>query len=123
MAAIAVATPIPYHSRELLLLLEEHPQAYGLSSIAATLLKEAHWTPFLSLSATSSLAYHASAQEIPSTQTNGPLVGPRSRSKGCSFVYCAAHAIYKQYPQWSWKGLEVCCSSIVSFCNNFRMGI
>ncbi|KAL6571736.1 hypothetical protein OROHE_003379 [Orobanche hederae] len=43
-AAIAVATPISYHSRELLLLIHEHLQAYGLAASATTLLQEAKLT-------------------------------------------------------------------------------
>ncbi|KAL6535634.1 hypothetical protein OROMI_027008 [Orobanche minor] len=43
-AAIAAATPISYHSRELLLLIHEHLQAYGLAASATTLLQEAKLT-------------------------------------------------------------------------------
>ncbi|KNA05955.1 hypothetical protein SOVF_185550 [Spinacia oleracea] len=71
-AAIAAATPITYHSRELLLLMHEHLQACGLSSSAATLMKEAQLTPLPSLSAPSSLAHHASVQEMPSIQIQWP---------------------------------------------------
>ncbi|KAK6137162.1 hypothetical protein DH2020_029087 [Rehmannia glutinosa] len=44
-AAIAAATPISYHSRELLLLIHEHLQASGLAESAGALLKEAKLTP------------------------------------------------------------------------------
>ncbi|XP_021715939.1 DDB1- and CUL4-associated factor homolog 1-like [Chenopodium quinoa] len=71
-AAIAAATPITYHSRELLLLMHEHLQACGLTSSAATLMKEAQLTPLPSLSAPSSLAHHASVQEMPSIQIQWP---------------------------------------------------
>ncbi|XP_048494983.1 DDB1- and CUL4-associated factor homolog 1 isoform X3 [Beta vulgaris subsp. vulgaris] len=71
-AAIAAATPIAYHSRELLLLMHEHLQACGLSSSAATLMKEAQLTPLPSLSAPSSLSHHASVQEMPSVQIQWP---------------------------------------------------
>ncbi|XP_074276417.1 DDB1- and CUL4-associated factor homolog 1 [Silene latifolia] len=71
-AAIAAATPITYHSRELLLLMHEHLQACGLSSSAATLLKEAQLTPLPSLSLPSSFAHHASVQEMSSVQIHWP---------------------------------------------------
>ncbi|KAL8171430.1 hypothetical protein V2J09_023234 [Rumex salicifolius] len=71
-AAIAAATPISYHSRELLMLIHEHLQACGLSSSAATLLKEAQLTPLASMVAPSSLAHHVSTQEIPSFQIQWP---------------------------------------------------
>ncbi|KAL2925727.1 DDB1- and CUL4-associated factor-like protein 1 [Bienertia sinuspersici] len=71
-AAIAAATPIAYHSRELLLLIHEHLQACGLSSSAATLMKEAQLTPLPSLSTSSSLAQHACVQEMPSIQIQWP---------------------------------------------------
>ncbi|KAL5850013.1 hypothetical protein ACOSQ4_008026 [Xanthoceras sorbifolium] len=71
-AAIAAATPIAYHSRELLQLIHEHLQASGLSSTAATLLKEAQLTPLPSLAAPSSLALQASAQETLSIQLHWP---------------------------------------------------
>ncbi|KAL2611569.1 hypothetical protein R1flu_023261 [Riccia fluitans] len=44
-AAIAAATPISYHSRELLQLIHEHLIASGLSTTASALLKEAKITP------------------------------------------------------------------------------
>eukprot|EP00252_Welwitschia_mirabilis_P017926 TRINITY_DN399_c0_g1_i4.p1 TRINITY_DN399_c0_g1~~TRINITY_DN399_c0_g1_i4.p1 ORF type:complete len:1932 (+),score=442.82 TRINITY_DN399_c0_g1_i4:211-6006(+) len=48
-AAIAAATPITYHSRELLLLIHEHLLNVGLKHSAAELLKEAQLTPLSSL--------------------------------------------------------------------------
>ncbi|KAH7524295.1 hypothetical protein FEM48_Zijuj06G0104400 [Ziziphus jujuba var. spinosa] len=71
-AAIAAATPITYHSRELLLLIHEHLQASGLGATASTLLKEAQLTPLPSLAAPSSLSYQASTQEGPSIQFQWP---------------------------------------------------
>ncbi|CBI20820.3 unnamed protein product, partial [Vitis vinifera] len=71
-AAIAAATPITYHSRELLLLIHEHLQASGLSTTAAQLLKEAQLTPLPSLAAPSSLVHQASSQETPSMQLQWP---------------------------------------------------
>nr|GFC78642.1 DDB1- and CUL4-associated factor homolog 1 [Tanacetum cinerariifolium] len=62
-AAIAAATPITYHSKELLLLIHEHLQASGLSTAASALLKEAQLTPLPSLAAPSSLAYQTSARD------------------------------------------------------------
>ncbi|KAJ7515195.1 hypothetical protein O6H91_22G005000 [Diphasiastrum complanatum] len=44
-AAIAAATPISYHPRELLQLMHEHLSSCGLVDSAATLLKEAQLTP------------------------------------------------------------------------------
>ncbi|KAL8264063.1 hypothetical protein R6Q59_022193 [Mikania micrantha] len=71
-AAIAAATPITYHSRELLLLIHEHLQASGLSAAAAALLKEAQLTPLQSLAAPSSLTYQTSGQENSSVQIQWP---------------------------------------------------
>ncbi|KAG8636492.1 hypothetical protein MANES_16G138600v8 [Manihot esculenta] len=71
-AAIAAATPISYHSRELLLLIHEHLQASGLAATAATLLKEAQLTPLPSLAAASSLMLQASTQETPAVQLQWP---------------------------------------------------
>lgn len=71
-AAIAAATPISYHSRELLLLIHEHLQASGLVTTAAQLLKEAQLTPLPSLAAPSSLAHQISTQESPSIQIQWP---------------------------------------------------
>lgn len=71
-AAIAAATPITYHSRELLLLMHEHLQASGLATTAATLLKEAQLTPMPSLAAPSSLAHQISGQEPTSIQIQWP---------------------------------------------------
>lgn len=71
-AAIAAATPITYHSRELLLLIHEHLQASGLSQTASTLLKEAQLNPLPSLVAPSSLAQAATSQEATSMQLQWP---------------------------------------------------
>ncbi|KAK6912401.1 hypothetical protein RJ641_022002 [Dillenia turbinata] len=71
-AAIAAATPISYHSRELLLLIHEHLQASGMATTAATLLKEAQLTPLPSLAASSSLVHQASMQEAPMVQFQWP---------------------------------------------------
>ncbi|CAN0926388.1 DDB1- and CUL4-associated factor homolog 1 [Linum grandiflorum] len=62
-AAIAAATPITYHSRELLLLIHEHLQASGLSTAADALLKDAQLTPL-----PSTLALQDSIQETPFVQ-------------------------------------------------------
>ncbi|XP_076959228.1 DDB1- and CUL4-associated factor homolog 1-like [Bidens hawaiensis] len=71
-AAIAAATPIAYHSKELLLLIHEHLQASGLTTAASSLLKEAQLTPLPSLSAPSSLTYQTSGQENSSVQIQWP---------------------------------------------------
>ncbi|KAK9077793.1 hypothetical protein SSX86_006131 [Deinandra increscens subsp. villosa] len=71
-AAIAAATPITYHSKELLLLIHEHLQASGLSTAASALLKEAQLTPMQSLAAPSSLAYQTSGQENSFVQMQWP---------------------------------------------------
>ncbi|KAJ0802302.1 putative transcription factor WD40-like family [Helianthus annuus] len=71
-AAIAAATPITYHSKELLLLIHEHLQASGLSTAASALLKEAQLTPLQSLATPSSLTYQASGQENSSVQIQWP---------------------------------------------------
>ncbi|KAF3943041.1 hypothetical protein CMV_030361 [Castanea mollissima] len=71
-AAIAAATPITYHSRELLLLIHEHLQASGLGSTAAALLKEAQLTPLPSLAAPSSVTHQSSSQEGPPMQLQWP---------------------------------------------------
>ncbi|KAM5566240.1 DDB1- and CUL4-associated factor [Rosa sericea] len=70
-AAIAAATPITYHSRELLLLIHEHLQASGLATTAASLLKEAQLMPLPSLAAPSSLV-HQATQEASSLQLQWP---------------------------------------------------
>ncbi|XP_048436349.1 DDB1- and CUL4-associated factor homolog 1 [Pyrus x bretschneideri] len=70
-AAIAAATPITYHSKELLLLIHEHLQASGLATTAASLLKEAQLMPLPSLAAPSSLVQQAT-QEAPSGQIQWP---------------------------------------------------
>ncbi|KAJ1385236.1 WD40/YVTN repeat-like-containing domain superfamily [Sesbania bispinosa] len=71
-AAIAAATPITYHSRELLLLIHEHLQASGLSQTASMLLKEAQLKPLPSVVAPSSLAQQPSTQEAPPVQLQWP---------------------------------------------------
>ncbi|MED6195206.1 hypothetical protein PIB30_035816 [Stylosanthes scabra] len=71
-AAIAAATPITYHSRELLLLIHEHLQASGLTQAASTLLKEAQLTPLPSLAAPSSLTQQPTTPEVSSTSIQWP---------------------------------------------------
>lgn len=71
-AAIAAATPITYHPRELLLLIHEHLQACGLPSTASALLKEAQLAPLPSLSAPASLGHHDIVQEAPPIQIQWP---------------------------------------------------
>ncbi|KAK7283044.1 hypothetical protein RIF29_12270 [Crotalaria pallida] len=71
-AAIAAATPITYHGRELLLLVHEHLQASGLSQTASMLLKEAQLTPLPSLIAPSSLVQQPNTQEAFSIQIQWP---------------------------------------------------
>ncbi|KAK4728076.1 hypothetical protein R3W88_021064 [Solanum pinnatisectum] len=71
-AAIAAATPITYHARELLLLIHEHLQASGLTDTATMLLKEAQLTPLPSLAAPSSLAHQTSGQETSSVHIQWP---------------------------------------------------
>lgn len=73
-AAIAAATPITYHSRELLLLIHEHLQASGLAETAAVLLKEAQLTPLPSLATPASLVHQASVQESSSIVMQWPSV-------------------------------------------------
>ncbi|XP_048228227.1 DDB1- and CUL4-associated factor homolog 1 isoform X2 [Ricinus communis] len=87
-AAIAAATPITYHSRELLLLMHEHLQASGLAATAATLLKEAQLTPLPSLAAASSLMHQTTTQETPSTQLQWP-----SGRTPCGFMCKKSKAI------------------------------
>ncbi|CAN4076502.1 unnamed protein product [Withania somnifera] len=71
-AAIAAATPITYHARELLLLIHEHLQASGLTDSATMLLKEAQLTPLPSLAAPSSLAHQTTGQETSSVLIQWP---------------------------------------------------
>uniref|UniRef100_A0A7N0U836 LisH domain-containing protein n=1 Tax=Kalanchoe fedtschenkoi TaxID=63787 RepID=A0A7N0U836_KALFE len=71
-AAIAAATPISYDNKELLLLMHEHLLASGLSSTAATLLKESQLTPLPSLAAQPSLSNRVSAQETLKLQFQWP---------------------------------------------------
>lgn len=70
-AAIAAATPITYHSRELLLLIHEHLELSGLTATATALKKEADLTPLPSLSGPP-LLHQTSAQEISTVQTHWP---------------------------------------------------
>ncbi|XP_031373867.1 DDB1- and CUL4-associated factor homolog 1-like isoform X1 [Punica granatum] len=71
-AAIAAATPITYHSRELLLLIHEHLQTSGLTNTAASLLKEAQLTPLPTLAAPQSLSQQTFAQQSSSIQIQWP---------------------------------------------------
>ncbi|KAK9153389.1 hypothetical protein Sjap_000869 [Stephania japonica] len=71
-AAIAAATPVTYHSRELLLLIHEHLQALGLTTTAASLLKEAQLTPLPSLTVPPPLLHQNSVQETLSIQLYWP---------------------------------------------------
>ncbi|CAA0831916.1 DDB1- and CUL4-associated factor homolog 1 [Striga hermonthica] len=71
-AAIAAATPISYHSRELLLLIHEHLQASGLAESAGALLREAKLTPLQALAAPSSLAHQACELEPSAVQIQWP---------------------------------------------------
>ncbi|KAG0453477.1 hypothetical protein HPP92_024781 [Vanilla planifolia] len=70
-AAIAAATPITYHSRELLLLIHEHLQVSGLFVSAAALQKEAELTPLPSLLTTPTL-HQISIQETSSVHIHWP---------------------------------------------------
>lgn len=67
-AAIAAATPITYHSRELLLLIHEHLQASGLAATAALLQKEADLTPLPPLSIPQPPLHQTSAPEASTMQ-------------------------------------------------------
>ncbi|XP_077248796.1 DDB1-CUL4 associated factor 1 [Tasmannia lanceolata] len=80
-AAIAAATPITYHSKELLLLIHEHLQASGLATTAASLLKEAQLTPLPSLAAPPPLLHQTSVQETSSIQFQWP-----SGRASCGFL-------------------------------------
>ncbi|KAK6927757.1 hypothetical protein RJ641_006348 [Dillenia turbinata] len=111
-AAIAAATPITYHSRELLLLIHEHLQASGMDATAATLLKEAQLTPLPSLTAPSSLVHQASMQEAPMVQVQWPSgrspcgflsdkLKSSSRDEGPSFKCDAALSPLKKKPVFS----------------------
>ncbi|KAF5200706.1 Ddb1- and cul4-associated factor-like protein [Thalictrum thalictroides] len=72
-AAIAAATPITYHSSELLLLIHEHLQASGLASTAAALLNEAQLSPLPTLVApASSLLHQTTVQENQTSQLHWP---------------------------------------------------
>eukprot|EP01018_Ginkgo_biloba_P013118 Gb_32239 [translate_table: standard] len=71
-AAIAAATPITYHSKELLLLIHEHLLASGLSNSASILLKEAQLTPLPSLAVPPSLPQQATVPETSGIQFQWP---------------------------------------------------
>ncbi|XP_010910305.2 DDB1- and CUL4-associated factor homolog 1 [Elaeis guineensis] len=71
-AAIAAATPITYHSRELLLLIHEHLQASGLTATAALLQKEADLTPLPSSGAPTPPLHQTSVQENLNVQVQWP---------------------------------------------------
>ncbi|KAG1328037.1 DDB1- and CUL4-associated factor [Cocos nucifera] len=71
-AAIAAATPITYHSRELLLLIHEHLQASGLAATAALLQKEADLTPLPSLGVLTPPLHQTSVQETSNVQLQWP---------------------------------------------------
>ncbi|KAJ6798378.1 DDB1- and CUL4-associated factor-like protein 1 [Iris pallida] len=71
-AAIAAATPITYHSRELLLLIHEHLQASGLAATAALLQKEADLTPLPPLVGPQLPLHQTSVQETSSVQLQWP---------------------------------------------------
>ncbi|XP_068662082.1 DDB1- and CUL4-associated factor homolog 1-like isoform X2 [Aristolochia californica] len=71
-AAIAAATPIAYHSRELLLLIHEHLLASGLTTAAAALQKEARLTPLPLVSGSLPLHHQTSVQETSSIQLHWP---------------------------------------------------
>ncbi|XP_008783406.2 DDB1- and CUL4-associated factor homolog 1-like [Phoenix dactylifera] len=71
-AAIAAATPITYHSRELLLLIHEHLQASGLTATAALLQKEADLTPLPSLGVPTPPLHQTSVQETSNVQLQWP---------------------------------------------------
>ncbi|XP_072965690.1 DDB1- and CUL4-associated factor homolog 1 [Typha angustifolia] len=79
-AAIAAATPISYHSRELLQLIHEHLQASGLTATAALLQKEADLIPLPSLG-TSSALHQTPLQETSSVQHQWP-----SGRASCGFL-------------------------------------
>lgn len=71
-AAIAAATPITYHSKELLLLIHEHLQASGLSNAAAALINEAQLVPLPSLTAPAPILHQTSVQETQPLQLQWP---------------------------------------------------
>ncbi|XP_038972991.1 DDB1- and CUL4-associated factor homolog 1-like [Phoenix dactylifera] len=71
-AAIAAATPITYHSRELLLLIHEHLQASGLTATAALLQKEADLTPLPSSGVPTPPLHQTSVQETSNAQLQWP---------------------------------------------------
>ncbi|CAM6107327.1 unnamed protein product [Calypogeia fissa] len=71
-AAIAAATPISYHSRELLQLIHEHLVASGLSSAASALLKEAYLKPLPSTLPQSNVGYNSVPASSPSEDHQWP---------------------------------------------------
>ncbi|KAM0946292.1 putative transcription factor WD40-like family [Dioscorea sansibarensis] len=79
-AAIAAATPITYHSRELLLLIHEHLQLSGFAATAALLKKEADLTPLPSLGAPPPPLHQVTVQE----GSSALLQWPSGRSSGFS---------------------------------------
>ncbi|XP_031494152.1 DDB1- and CUL4-associated factor homolog 1 [Nymphaea colorata] len=71
-AAIAAATPITYHARELLLLIHEHLVASGMNTTADSLLKEAQLAPLPSLSSSFPLLHQTSIQDNPKVELQWP---------------------------------------------------
>ncbi|KAJ4779581.1 DDB1-and CUL4-associated factor 1 [Rhynchospora pubera] len=90
-AAIAAATPISYHSRELLQLIHEHLQASGLKSTADTLLKEADIAPLPSsgsgLGPPPPLHQTSLKEPLPL-----PMQWPSSRTN-CGFLHDASKSV------------------------------
>ncbi|KAK8960180.1 hypothetical protein KSP40_PGU006263 [Platanthera guangdongensis] len=72
-AAVAAATPITYHPRELLLLIHEHLIGSGLTAAAAALQKEADLTPLPSLTAVTPSLHQIPFQETSAVQVNWPF--------------------------------------------------
>lgn len=71
-AAIAAATPITYHRRELLLLIHEHLQRSGLSATANLLQKEADLASFPGLGILAPPLHQTSLPEAPSVLLQWP---------------------------------------------------
>ncbi|XP_024528210.1 DDB1- and CUL4-associated factor homolog 1-like isoform X2 [Selaginella moellendorffii] len=84
-AAIAAATPINYHSRELLQLIHEHLLASGFTSTALTLLKEAQLAPLNPLLPAASLPSSSTAQEV-LTDQKVEMQWPSGRLNGGTFL-------------------------------------
>ncbi|CAL9174091.1 unnamed protein product [Musa hybrid cultivar] len=80
-AAIAAATPITYHSRELLLLIHEHLVASGLKATATLLQEEAKLTLMPSLGAPTPPLHQTNVQEVSSVQLQWP-----SGRASCGFL-------------------------------------